>query len=81
MSGRKVAIGLYASAQPSDGFRICADLYLGHARNMHPAVSKDIAGGEAESLDYMAFCLRSATHEKFCDTDGAVSADQIAIKL
>jgi hypothetical protein len=48
---------------------------------MHPAVGKDIARGETESLYYVAFCLSGATHEKLCDTDGAVSTDQIAIKL
>jgi hypothetical protein len=29
----------------------------------------------------MAFCFSSATHKKLGNTDGAVSADQIAIKL
>jgi hypothetical protein len=49
-------------------------MYLGHAYNMHPAVSKDIARGETEGLEYMAFGLGSATHEKLGDADSAMSA-------
>ena len=81
MGRRKVAIGLNASAQPNDSFGICADLYLGHACNMHPAVGEDIPRGETESLEYMAFCLSSAAHKIPGNTDGAVSADQLQSML
>ena len=62
MGGRRIAVGLNASSQPSDGFGIRAELYLGHAYKMHPPVGKDIARRETESFEYMAFGLGSATH-------------------
>jgi hypothetical protein len=55
-------------------------LHLGHGYNIHPTVGMEIAWGETESLEYMAFGLGRATHKTFGDTDSAMSVGQIAIK-
>ena len=56
MGERKIAVGLNASSEPTDGFGIRAEWFLGPAHTTtHPPVGTDIARGETESLEYMAF--------------------------
>jgi hypothetical protein len=62
MGGRKIAVGFDASSEPRDGFVIRAKPYLGPAHTKYPPVGIDIARGETESLEYMAFGFSSLTH-------------------
>ncbi len=64
-----IAVGLDASAQPSDRFGIGAELQLGEADEHHPPEGKDIARREAKRLVDMGLGFRAATQKILGQTD------------
>src|SRR6266576_5130298 len=80
MGGRKIAVGFDASSEPSDGFGIRTELYLGPTHTKNPPVGTDITRGETESLEYMAFGFGSLTHYTFAETNSAMNVGNIGIE-
>jgi hypothetical protein len=74
------SVGLDASAQPSERFRIGALPQLGDTGIHHPQVYGDIARREAERLRDMGFRLYASADDIFGSTDGRVCAGQISIQ-